>query len=400
MKLKHPLTMQKIAQQRPVMKVLCALLLFAAIVFGMTIPKLYYISEPGFARDAGGLIRMPLTSSGDEEAITGFSGTGSSEDGLRPSAKSTNPATNGNKKINENPVPTPGWYYTTIRLDRANMLQALSAWIGGGEVYTARSVLGGLDEATYMKRMNRIMLLALQDAAEAASKEAGIPLKSVSQSVVVESGGALGEGLKLEVGDMVLKAGEKPVHEAVGLLTELDAAFNAEAPMRLEIERDGNRFELEGRVELQNLARLSSSKGPQDSRQPSFNELRQLYLPGESEPLEWGEAGAGGPSAGLMAALAWYDLLDQGDLLAGRAIAGTGTLDVEGFVGAVGGVAEKVNAAAAAGAEWFLVPASEAKLAEGAARSVRRNDRTGQEMNIIAVTSLAEAIEMLQSDAL
>ncbi|OXM15949.1 S16 family serine protease [Paenibacillus herberti] len=390
MKLNHPLNRKKAAQQRPVMRVIIALILFAAAIFGMTIPKLYYISEPGFSRDAGGLIQLPHASGEDEEAITRTPGTAKSPD--------PTPDANRDKKINEKLAPAPGWYYTTIRLDRANMLQALSAWIGPGEVYTARSVLGGLNEASYMKRMNRIMLLALQDAAEAAMKEAGIPLKSVPQSVVVESGGAFGDAFKLEVGDMVLKANGKPIHEMVGLLTELDAAFSAEAPMRLEVQRDGNRLQLEGRVELQNLALLSRSIGSEDSGLPSFNELRQLYLPGQSEPLKWGEAGAGGPSAGLMAALAWYDSLDQGDLLARRAIAGTGTLDVEGFVGAVGGVAEKVSAAAAAGAEWFLVPASEAKLAEKAARSVGKNDRTGQEMKIIAVTSLAEAIEKLQLD--
>ena len=73
------------------------------------------------------------------------------------------------------------------------------------------------------------------------------------------------------------------------------------------------------------------------------------------------DAGAiGGPSAGLMFALSIIEVLDDEDLTQGRVIAGTGTLDPDGVVGAVGGVQQKVAGAANGDgddpASVFLVP--------------------------------------------
>jgi PDZ domain-containing protein len=64
----------------------------------------------------------------------------------------------------------------------------------------------------------------------------------------------------------------------------------------------------------------------------------------------------GGPSAGLMWALGLYDALTPGDLTAGRTIAGTGTIAPDGAVGPIGGIEDKVHAAAEVGASELLVP--------------------------------------------
>jgi Lon-like protease len=69
-------------------------------------------------------------------------------------------------------------------------------------------------------------------------------------------------------------------------------------------------------------------------------------------------ADIGGPSAGLAFALAIYDKLTPGALLAGRHVAGTGTIDPLGRVGAIGGIQQKIAGAKDDGATVFLVPAS------------------------------------------
>ena len=74
----------------------------------------------------------------------------------------------------------------------------------------------------------------------------------------------------------------------------------------------------------------------------------------------------GGPSAGLMFALAIYDTLTPGSLTGGQEVAGTGELDAEGTVGAIGGIQQKIVGAREAGAELFLVPADNCKDVEGA----------------------------------
>ncbi|WP_308465357.1 YlbL family protein [Rathayibacter soli] len=66
----------------------------------------------------------------------------------------------------------------------------------------------------------------------------------------------------------------------------------------------------------------------------------------------------GGPSAGQMFALGIIDKLTPGALNDGQRVAGTGTIDNEGNVGAIGGIQQKMFGARAAGAQWFLAPAS------------------------------------------
>lgn len=61
-----------------------------------------------------------------------------------------------------------------------------------------------------------------------------------------------------------------------------------------------------------------------------------------------------GPSAGLVFSLAIYDKITEADLLSGKAVAGTGTIDPNGKVGAIGGIREKLAGADEAGAEVFV----------------------------------------------
>src|SRR5439155_2201134 len=73
-------------------------------------------------------------------------------------------------------------------------------------------------------------------------------------------------------------------------------------------------------------------------------------------PVDIESDNVGGPSAGFMFALGILDALTDGDLTRGYYVAGTGTIDADGTVGAVGGAAEKALAAEQDGAQVFLVP--------------------------------------------
>jgi Lon-like protease len=64
----------------------------------------------------------------------------------------------------------------------------------------------------------------------------------------------------------------------------------------------------------------------------------------------------GGPSAGLMLTLGILALVGDDDLTGGDVIAGTGTMDVGGNVGPIGGVQLKLVSAREIGATMFLVP--------------------------------------------
>jgi len=96
----------------------------------------------------------------------------------------------------------------------------------------------------------------------------------------------------------------------------------------------------------------------------------------------------GGPSAGMMHTIAIIDTLTEGELSHGRVIAGTGTIRLDGTVGNIGGVRQKVVAAEAAGAEVIMVPAGNYQ----AALTAERNS-----IEIIPIATLDEAISYLES---
>ncbi|MFI9149959.1 S16 family serine protease [Streptomyces sp. NPDC053367] len=87
--------------------------------------------------------------------------------------------------------------------------------------------------------------------------------------------------------------------------------------------------------------------------------LNYLGLDSDDVEVTLKLADVGGPSAGLLFSLGVVDKLDRRDLTGGRTIAGTGTIDPSGRVGAVGGVALKTQAARRDGATVFLVPEAE-----------------------------------------
>jgi len=96
---------------------------------------------------------------------------------------------------------------------------------------------------------------------------------------------------------------------------------------------------------------------------------------------------SGGPSAGLMFTLGIYDLVTSQDLTGGRKIAGTGTIDLEGNVGPIGGVQQKVVAAERAGAEYFLSPTE--NYPDALAMATR--------ITVIEVATAQDAINFLRS---
>ncbi|MGV4885044.1 YlbL family protein [Streptomyces viridosporus] len=103
-------------------------------------------------------------------------------------------------------------------------------------------------------------------------------------------------------------------------------------------------------------------------------------------------ADVGGPSAGLLFSLGIIDKLDGdgsgGDLTGGRIIAGTGTIDAAGRVGAVGGVPLKTQAARRDGATVFLVPAAECSAARA---------ELPEGLRLVPVTTLKGAVDALVS---
>lgn len=104
-------------------------------------------------------------------------------------------------------------------------------------------------------------------------------------------------------------------------------------------------------------------------------------------------ADVGGPSAGLLFSLGIVDKLGgdgagSGGLTGGRTVAGTGTIDAHGKVGAVGGVPLKTQAAKRDGATAFLVPKAECADAQA---------ELPKGLRLVPVKTLDGALEALKA---
>ena len=100
-----------------------------------------------------------------------------------------------------------------------------------------------------------------------------------------------------------------------------------------------------------------------------------------------GLQGVGGPSAGLMFALAVVDKLTPDDLAGGRFVAGTGAIETTGNVTPINGVPFKMRKAFDEGATVFLVPAANCEEAVA----------TNPGLQLVRVGSLHDAVTALQS---
>lgn len=100
--------------------------------------------------------------------------------------------------------------------------------------------------------------------------------------------------------------------------------------------------------------------------------------------------GIGGPSAGMIFALAIYDEMTPGDLTGGKKIAGTGTIDEQGTVGPIGGIRQKMIGSRSDGAEYFLAPSANCDEVTG---------HIPEGLQVVKVDSLSDAINSVEQIA-
>lgn len=116
-------------------------------------------------------------------------------------------------------------------------------------------------------------------------------------------------------------------------------------------------------------------------------------------------AAVGGPSAGAAFTLALIDELTEGDLTGGRDIAVTGTIRLDGSIGPIGGLEQKISAVHQHGVQVFLIPAEQIELTEpdpenpddGVCRWECLNAAGDGEVVLIPVATLDDALAVLET---
>jgi Lon-like protease len=231
--------------------------------------------------------------------------------------------------------------------NRVLLTGLLGAWLTSADAVVPKDLLYPPGKsAAQINNDNSAQMAQSQDAAAiAALRHLHVP---VTLTVVVGTieAGAPADG-HLKTGDRVLSVDGKAITTAA----QVPAAVTKHQPgerVLFVVEREGKALT----VPL--TTRASNDGGPR--RAVVGFEIGVGYTSPVKVTIRLDDVG--GPSAGLMFTLGIIDMLTPGQENGGLHVAGTGTMDENGKVGAIGGIRQKMAAARADGATVFLVPAS------------------------------------------
>jgi len=223
-----------------------------------------------------------------------------------------------------------------------NIFQALRAWLDPHEaVVPASEIFPPGQSAQQTQQQDTAQMAGSQEQATAAALSALHIRYTTTVSVLHVQKGTPAYGV-LKAGDVIVSVNGTPVTDA-DTLTSLITGHPAGTALHLVVSRGGA------------TASLSVATKEVDGRPVIGVEVQQGYKFPFTVTITVGNIG--GPSAGMMFALGIIDKLTANDITGGRIIAGTGTIDANGTVGAIGGIQMKTLAARRDGATVFLAPA-------------------------------------------
>ncbi len=240
----------------------------------------------------------------------------------------------------------------------------------------------GINMDKYLQMMSDLMEESQMTAEAVALRKLGYEVKVQGEGVeIIEVLEASAAHNKLKNGDIIKKIDDKEVSiasEAVDIIRNREVGDE----VTLEVIRKNERLEFTVKtIEL-----------PESPNKPSIGILIGTKNLDYEFPIKvsYDTGNIVGPSAGSMFTLEIYNQLVEEDLTQGKRIAGTGTINLEGEIGQIDGIEQKIIAAENADAEIFLVPQAnydKAKTVE-------------TKLELVPVKTFDEAIEYLKTHSL
>ncbi len=275
----------------------------------------------------------------------------------------------------------PGLYYVAVLEDRASYLERVLARFE--DDVTALPDPHDEESSVERRAVSRSQMADSQRVAGAVAERAlGLNVRVERDGVQVEAidRDGPGAGAGLLPGDVIVKVNAKPVRS----VDDLRAVMKSVRP--------GDRITLERRrLDDRRTLSLVPVADVKDAKRAiigiSAGDAGKIVLPKEVS-YEIGQVG--GPSAGLAFALEIYDSLSGRKVGGERRIVATGTVDIDGNVGPIGGVRQKAIGAARSGADVFVVPEQNAAEARAAAPP---------DLEIVSVSTFKEALADLAAGA-
>ncbi|SES35492.1 YlbL family protein [Actinokineospora terrae] len=267
---------------------------------------------------------------------------------------------------------------TTVSVnDEISLFGALGLWVSGRYAVAPREDYfrpGETEEQ--IEQQNTKMFQDSQSNAEiAALRHLKYPMKVIATEI---TSGAPADKV-LAPGDQLLVVNGKKVAAAA----DVRAALAGTTPGQgISIT-----YKREGQERSATITLAKATDFGQEDRPEGFIGLGAGERPDVAFKTTISLQNVGGPSAGLIFALAIIDRLTDEDLAGGATIAGTGEIDAAGNVGRIGGIPFKMVAAKEAGVSVFLVP--EGNCAEA-------KDNAPEGLRLVKVSTLDGAVQALQ----
>ena len=264
---------------------------------------------------------------------------------------------------------------TTISVvDNITLYGAMGLWVSGSSALVPREEIfpPNLSEKQVEQQNQQLFQDSESTAETAALRYLGYPSKVVVDRLLTD---AAASG-KLAAGDRLLIIDGRAVRSAQQVV-DLLADSRPGQTVQVGFQR--------GDTPPQQVA-IGLRPGPEPNR--GYLGIGVSERPEVDFDVTISLADVGGPSAGLMFALAIVDKLTPGPLAGDAFVAGTGEINPDGRVHPIGGIPFKMIRAREAGATVFLVPAG------NCAEAVKR---TPGGLQLVRVSTLNDAVRALDA---
>lgn len=278
---------------------------------------------------------------------------------------------------------------TTVRMGRANIYSyAIAKLSKYQEIFPIKAIRNENEsDKEYNVRQLHLMATSKLAAIETAYKKAGLPIDYNYNGIFVLNvmPGMPAEG-KLEAGDRIFKVDGKEFESSEQFIQYVSGKSVGDE-VTFEVDRNEDIQEVKIPLEiLKETGKAGVGISLVDDKEIVVDPTVTI----NSEDI-------GGPSAGFMFSLEIYNQLTEEDLTRGYPIAGTGTIDLNGNIGPIGGIEQKIIAADKAGAEIFFAPNEKGASDSNYRAAVKTAKDIKTKMKIIPVDTFDEAISYLKN---
>lgn len=223
---------------------------------------------------------------------------------------------------------------------------------------------------------NKIMLNnSIANATYVAYKEAGkqIDTKSIKHLVVA----TLKDDINIKIGDEILQINDIQIDNLNDIKKIIDT-HNIGDTLKIKLNRNSKTIEVN--------TKISNVEGQKALGIVVMSNYEYETNPNIELKFRNGESGSSG---GLMMSLSIYSAISGKDILKGRNIAGTGTIDIDGTVGPIDGIKYKIIGAVKNNIDIVLVPSGNYKEAQKVVKEKNYN------IKLVEVKTFKDAISYL-----